>query len=97
MPSLSDIATAGPWAVCVFFLAAGIVGLFLSVVSGRLVPGWIYRKLDADWEQLKDQGDRSSKTMEAVPPLVAGMARIEEKLDTLLRDREYDRHSPRGR
>ena len=48
MPTLDAIASAGPWAVLVFCLIAGFVGLFGAVIKGVVVPGWLFRERTAE-------------------------------------------------
>lgn len=48
MPSLDAIANAGPWAVLVFCLIAGFVGLFTAIIKKIVVPGWLFNERTAE-------------------------------------------------
>lgn len=66
MPSLEQIHAAGPWPVLVFVLILGIVGVWMAFTRKVVVPGWIYDKLEKDYQILRDQTDRNSKALEAL-------------------------------
>ena len=63
MPSLEQIHAAGPWPVLVFVLILGIVGVWMAFTRKVVVPGWIYDKLERDYQILRDQTDRNSKAL----------------------------------
>lgn len=60
-----QIAAAGPWAVLVAILLAGIVALFGLIVKKLLVPGWIYDRAEAERQKSDIQAERNSEALEA--------------------------------
>ena len=50
----------------VFVLILGIVGVWMAFTRKVVVPGWIYDKLEKDYQILRDQTDRNSKALEAL-------------------------------
>jgi hypothetical protein len=81
MPTPAEIDAAGPWAVLVFVLISGIVGLFVAFAKEAIVSGPAYRRLLADWQVLKDQGDRNAKALEAAAAAAAAAAKAAESRD----------------
>ena len=107
MPSPEEINAAGPWAVLVFFLAAGIVGLFAAFAKEIIVPGGTHRRLRADFDEVKTQGDRNAKALETAAEAAKAAAKAAESRDKAYRatvetlkamvaDRERDRTGTNG-
>ena len=81
MPSPEEINAAGPWAVLVFVLLSGIVGVFAAFSKEVIVSGAAYRRLLADWQVLKDQSDRNAKALEGAAEAAKAAAKAAESRD----------------
>ena len=66
VPSVEQIAAAGPWPVLVFVLLIGIIALAGAIVKRIFVPGWLYDQLREDNAILRDQGERNAKAIKAL-------------------------------
>ena len=71
MPTPAEIANAGPWAVLVFCLITGFVGLFTAIIKQLLVPGWLYR---AVIEELVESRKEIKELRKAVGQLTGQLA-----------------------
>ncbi len=96
-----QIAAAGPWAVLVAILLAGIVALFTLVVRRIVVPGWMFDRSEAERKISDAQAERNADSLAVTSKANADLAaaylamarsydRIERRLEALERRRVKD-------
>jgi hypothetical protein len=71
MPTPAEFAQAGPWAVVVFLLAGGIVGLWTAVVKEWIVPGSRLHREEQKSRRLEVQVRRNTKSLETIAKRLA--------------------------
>lgn len=80
MPSPGDLAAAGPWAVAVFFVASGIVGLWTGFQRGWIVTGREMKREEQRTRRLEVQVLRNTRAFETLAKAQAEMAEALHKL-----------------
>lgn len=86
-----QIAAAGPWAVLVAILLAGIVTLFGLIVKRVLVPGWMYDRSERERQKSDTQAERNSEALEAMAESFKVMARSYDRIDVRIETLERGR------
>ena len=66
------IQDAGPWAIAVFILLS-VVG---AILHGDLVPGWIYKRNDAERVALRIELDERNAHYDKTAGAVAELAKL---------------------
>lgn len=79
-----QIAAAGPWAVLVAILVAGIVALCGLIVKRLLVPGWMYDRSEARAEKSDTQAERNADSLADLAESYKVMARLYDRIELRL-------------